>query len=130
MVPGALAFAAGAAWLLIGVGEEPRLIAVWFPAIVLLGIGIGLVFPSFQSAAVHGVDLARFGVASAAVQTNTRIAATLGVAMAVALIGDVEAGDPARDFAPLFVLLVLLGLASAAVSAGIDTRPAVPTGRG
>ena len=128
MVPGALSFAAGAAWLLIGVGDQPDLLRVWFPAIVLMGVGIGAVFPSFQSAAVHGVPPDRFGVASATVQTNTRVAATLGVAVAVALIGGFDAGDPPGDFAGFFALLVVLGLASAAVSAGIDTRPAASEG--
>ena len=122
MVPGALAFALGAAWLLVGAGDDPELVTVWFPAILLFGTGLGLVFPSFQSAAVHGVAPDRFGVASATVQANIRIAATLGVAVAVAMIGGVEPGDPVSDFDPLFTLLVALGLVSAAVSTGIDTR--------
>lgn len=123
MVPGALAFALGAAWLLVGVGDEPDLLLVWLPSIVLFGIGIGLVFPSFQSAAVHGIEAGRFGVASATVQSNVRVAATFGVAAAVALIGGFEAGDPAGDFDPFFALLIALALASAAVSTGIHTRP-------
>ncbi|MEL7210551.1 MAG: MFS transporter, partial [Actinomycetota bacterium] len=110
MVPGTLAFAAGAAWLLVAAGDEPALLTVWLPAMVLMGTGIGLVFPSFQSAAVHGVPSTSFGVASAAVQTNVRIAATLGVAAAVALLAETGPGSAVAEFDPLFVMLVGLAL--------------------
>jgi len=124
MVPGALLFAAGAVWLLVGLDEEHDLLTVWLPGVVLLGIGIGLVFPAFQSAAVHGVAEARFGVAAAAVQTTVRLSGTLGVALAVALVGEVVAGDPISDFDPLWWALAVLGVASAGVSWGLQTRPA------
>jgi EmrB/QacA subfamily drug resistance transporter len=124
MVPGALVFALGGTWLALGIGEEPELATVWFPGVVLLGIGIGLVFPNFQSAAVHGVPEARFGVAAAAIQTVVRLSGTLGIALAVVLVGGFVMGDPVADFDPLWWTLVGLGLVSAAASATLDTRPA------
>ena len=126
MVPGALIFALGGAWLGLGIGEEPAIWTVWIPGVLLLGIGIGLVFPNFQSAAVHGVAEARFGVAAAAIQTVVRLSGTLGIALAVVLVGSVVAGDPISDFDPLWWALVALGLVSAAVSLGIDTRTPAP----
>lgn len=126
MVPGALVFALGGAWLALGIGEEPEIWTVWIPGVLLLGIGIGLVFPNFQSAAVHGVAEARFGVAAAAIQTVVRLSGTLGIALAVVLVGSVVAGDPVSDFDPLWWALVILGLVSAAVSLGIDTRTPAP----
>ncbi len=123
MVPGALVFAAGGLWLLVGIGPEPELATVWLPGVLLLGVGIGLVFPNFQSAAVHGVDESRFGVAAAAIQTVVRLSGTIGIALAVVLVGGFVAGDPVADFDPLWWSLVLLGVLSAAVSLGIDTRP-------
>jgi len=125
MVPGALIFAIGGAWLALGIGEEPAIWTVWIPAVLLLGVGIGLVFPNFQSAAVHGVPEARFGVAAAAIQTVVRLSGTIGIALAVVLVGSVVAADPVADFDPLWWTLVLLGLLSAAVSLGIDTRSPV-----
>jgi MFS family permease len=124
MVPGALVFAAGGAWLALGIGPEPEIATVWLPGVLLLGVGIGLVFPNFQSAAVHGVEESRFGVAAAAIQTVVRLAGTLGIALAVVLVGGFVAGDPVVDFAPLWWTLVALGLVSAVVSLGLDTRPA------
>ena len=67
----------------------------------------------------------RFGVAAAAIQTVVRLSGTLGIALAVVLVGSVVAGDPVADFDPLWWALVLLGLLSAAVSLGIDTRARV-----
>jgi MFS family permease len=124
MVPGALVFAVGGVWLALGIGEEPAIATVWLPGVILLGVGIGLVFPNFQSAAVHGVDESRFGVAAAAIQTVVRLSGTIGIALAVVLVGGFVAGDPVSDFDPLWWSLVLLGVASAAVCLGIDTRPA------
>ncbi|HYF46658.1 MAG TPA: MFS transporter [Acidimicrobiales bacterium] len=45
MVPGALVFAAGGLWLVLGIGPQPSIGAVWIPGVVLLGVGIGLVLP-------------------------------------------------------------------------------------
>jgi EmrB/QacA subfamily drug resistance transporter len=121
MVPGSLLFAAGAVALGLWAGAEPNL-ALWLPSVVLLGFGVGAVYPSFQSAAVRHVPAERFGVASAVVHTNSRIAATIAVALSVVLVGGFEAGDPISDFDPFFFLLAGLGLLSALVSLGIDTR--------
>jgi EmrB/QacA subfamily drug resistance transporter len=124
MVPGALVFAAGAAWLAVGIGEEPEIWSVWIPGVVVMGVGIGLVFANFQSAAVHGVPESRFGVAAAATQTVVRLSGTLGIAVAVVLIGEFVAPDPVADFDVLWWTLVGLGVVSAAVSTTLDTRPA------
>ena len=122
MVPGALLFAAGGTWLALGVGEEPAIWTVWVPALLLLGTGLGLVFPNFQSAAIHGVEEHRFGVAAAAIQTVVRISGTIGIALAVVLVGGFVAGDPVSEFAPLWWALAALGLASAGLSLRLDTR--------
>jgi EmrB/QacA subfamily drug resistance transporter len=123
MVPGALIFALGAVWLAVGIGPEPEIATVWLPGVLLLGTGIGLVFPNFQSAAVHGVSESRFGVAAAAVQTVVRLSGTIGIAIAVVLVGGFVAGDPVDDVDPLWWTLAALGLVSAAISLTLDTRP-------
>ena len=126
MIPGSLAFSAGAVLLALGVGEEPEL-WLWVPALVLLGVGIGAVFPSFQSGAVHRVSSGEFAVAAATVQTNSRIAGTLGVAIAVVLVGTYVTGDPVEEFDRLWLLLAALGGAAAVVSFGVDTRQPTAT---
>jgi MFS family permease len=121
MIPGSLAFSLGAVLLALGAGPEPEL-WLWIPALVLLGAGVGAVFPSFQSGAVHRVSEGEFAVAAATVQTNSRIAGTLGVAIAVVLVGAYVTGDPVDDFDGLWLLLAALGVVAAVVSLGIDTR--------
>lgn len=122
MVPGALAFAAGCA-LLYGVVDGRDTLGAWIVALVLMGAGIGAVFPSFQSGAVHGVASAKFGTAAATTQTNSRVAGTLGVAVAVALVGGAAAGD-ASAFDSLWLMLGALALVSAVASWRVDTRAA------
>ena len=90
-----------------------------------MGAGIGTVFPSFQSGAVHAVASAKFGIAAATTQTNSRIAGTLGVAVAVALVGGATTGDPA-DFDQLWLFLAALAVVSAAASWRVDTRAPSP----
>ena len=123
MVPGALAFAAGSL-LLATVGDD-RALGVWALALVLMGAGVGTVFPTFQSAAVHAVPTRKFGIAAATTQTNIRVAGTLGVAVAVALVqGSTEATDSAdaSTFRSLWLLLAVLAIISALGSWRIDTR--------
>ena len=121
MVPGSLLFALGAVLLAALAGEQPD-VWVWFPSVLLLGFGVGAVYPSFQSAAVRNVAAERFGVATAVVHTFSRTASTIAVAVGVALLGGYEAGDPISTFDSFFWLLAGLGVLSALVSLGIDTR--------
>ncbi len=65
---------------------------------------------------------AKFGVAAATTQTNSRIAGTLGVAVAVVLVGGATTGD-ASSFDGLWVMLAGLALVSAVASWRVDTRP-------
>jgi MFS family permease len=102
-------------------GPEPNA-WLWFPSVLMLGFGVGAVYPSFQSAAVRNVPAERFGVATAIVHTFSRTASTIAVAVGVALLGGYEAGDPISDFDSFFWLLAALGALSAVVSLGIDTR--------
>ena len=120
MVPGALCFAAGSTVLALAVGDNDTL-GAWVVALVLMGGGIGAVFPSFQSGAVHGVPSAKFGAAAATTQTNSRVAGTLGVAGAVALVGGATTGD-APSFDRLWGALAVLALLSAVASWRVDTR--------
>lgn len=124
MVPGALSFAAGSLMLAVTAGDD-RSLGPWVVALVLMGAGVGTVFPSFQSGAVHGVPARKFGIAAATTQTNSRVAGTLGVALAVALIGSATAGD-ADAFDPLWLALATLAVVSAAASWRVDTRRPAP----
>ncbi len=123
LVPGALSFAAGSAWLLLRADVEPDVWGVWIPAAIMTGIGVGLAMPSLSSAAVHSLDQDRFAVGSAVNQTVRQIASVLGVALVIALIGSPDPAGVLDAFDRVYLLMVIAALITAGLSLAIDTAP-------
>ena len=63
-VPGALIWAAGAAFYATQLGVHPDFLGQWLPGMVILGIGAGLSFPTLSGAAVESVPGPRFALAT------------------------------------------------------------------
>jgi EmrB/QacA subfamily drug resistance transporter len=116
LVPGGLLVAAGAGLLLVAADSEPELLRIWLPALLLIGIGSGLVWPSIFVGVVRDVPNGRYAVATGINQTIQRTATALGVAMAVTLLGTTVAASGVGNFDRLFALNILCGLATAAVA--------------
>jgi EmrB/QacA subfamily drug resistance transporter len=125
MVPGALLYVAGAAWLLWRLGPEPDWWGAWMPAAVLLGLGVGLTYASFNSAAVHALPADRYGSGSAVNLTVNRIGGTFGVAIAVALLG---LTPTAATYDRLWIVMIISGTITVGLSALIDTRKYAESG--
>ena len=87
VVPGALLFAVGAAWLAAQVGAQPAYVADFLPGAVVTGIGVGLAFPTLGAAAAHALPAESFAVGSAVGAAARQLGAVLGVAGLVAVIG-------------------------------------------
>src|SRR5690606_22156745 len=122
MLPGTLLYAAGALWLALFLDAEHDPWTAWAPAAVLLGAGVGLTYASFNSAAVHALPPDRYGAGGAVNLTINRVGGTLGVAIAVALLGS----DPDADtYQALWWLMFAASLLSALVTLRIDTRRAM-----
>jgi MFS family permease len=119
MVPGALLYVAGAGWLLWKLGPEPNWWGAWMPAAVLLGLGVGLTYASFNSAAVHALPADRYGAGSAVNLTVNRIGGTLGVAIAVALLG---LAPTSSTYDRLWLVMIISGTITVVLSSLIDTR--------
>lgn len=120
MVPGALIYVAGSVWLVFGLGPHPDWWTGFLPAGVLLGIGVGLTYASFNSAAVHALPPDRYGAGSAVNLTVNRIGGTLGVAIAVAVLGP---SPTASTYDRLWWIMAGAGLVTVWFSALIRTRP-------
>jgi MFS family permease len=119
MLPGTLVYAAGALWLVLFLDAEHDPWRAWAPAAVLLGVGVGLTYASFNSAAVHALPADRYGAGGAVNLTINRVGGTFGVAIAVALLGS----DPdASTYQSLWWLMFAASLLSAAVTLKLDTR--------
>jgi len=82
LVPaGLLAAAGGLVLLATQLGLRTSYPGQILPALVLTGIGLGLVFGCAISAATYGTDRADAGVASALVNTNQQVGGSIGTAL-------------------------------------------------
>ena len=82
LVPaGLLAASGGLVLLATQLGLHTSYVSQILPALVLTGIGLGLVFGCAISAATYGTDRADAGVASALVNTNQQVGGSIGTAL-------------------------------------------------
>ena len=129
IVPGGLLIALGGLWLLTHVQSTPAFWQAWVPALILLGLGVGLCLPSINSAAVHSLPQNRFAVGSAVNQAIRQLGSVLGVALVVALVGKSTGSNAITRFDQFFVLLALGGLLTSLAALGINTRPVIARDR-
>ncbi|WP_205698616.1 MFS transporter [Conexibacter sp. SYSU D00693] len=126
IVPGTIAYAAGLL-VLRSAGAEPDYVGTWLPGMLLVGVGIGLAFPTLGAAAVADVEPDRFGAASAVASAFRQIGAVLGTAILVAIVGDPRSLAEALAHADdAYAFAVAASLASGVVA--LLLRPA-PAGR-
>jgi EmrB/QacA subfamily drug resistance transporter len=84
---GFVVFVAGLSWYATRVGLRPDYLAVWLPATLITGLGIGLTFPVLSAAAVSSLHPERFAVGSAVNQTARQVGGAFGVALLVVILG-------------------------------------------
>ncbi|MCO1653859.1 DHA2 family efflux MFS transporter permease subunit [Pseudonocardia humida] len=93
IVPGALLFALGCLLFATRVGPEPAYLAVFLPATLLNGAGVGLVYSGLATASVARLPAAHFATGSAVGTCARQIGAVLGIAVLLsALAGSAELG--------------------------------------
>ena len=122
-VPGGIAWCAGALWLFAFADGTPDLARVWFPAMILLGIGSGFAWPTIHGIPVIGIPSAELGSAVATNQTVLRVSGALGVAIAITLISSESGADALDAFHPLFGLMAVTGLSLSVIGCWIRTGP-------
>lgn len=116
IVPGTILYAIGL-MIFVGAGTEPNYLGIWLPGQILVGLGIGLAFPTLGAAAASQLDEARFAPASAIISAFRQFGAVVGTAALVAIIGtptSLLAADQAAGRAYTFgiIAVLLAGLAS------------------
>ena len=84
---GFVVFVTGLYWYATRVGLRPDYLAVWLPATLITGLGIGLTFPVLSAAAVSSLHPERFAVGSAVNQTARQVGGAFGVALLVVILG-------------------------------------------
>jgi EmrB/QacA subfamily drug resistance transporter len=96
IVPGTISYALGLL-ILRSTGAHPDYVGTWLPGQVLIGIGIGLAFPTFGAAAVQHIAPERFGSASAVSSAFRQFGAVVGTAVVIAIIGNPATLQDALD---------------------------------
>ena len=122
LVGGALLYALAALWFMLVPGEQPSYLLHWLPGLLLSGASVGLVLPSLSAAAVSRLPAEHYAVGSAVNQATRQIGAVIGVAIIVLLLG--HGGVQRSDFDAVYALHIVLALATAALCAMVNTRPA------
>jgi EmrB/QacA subfamily drug resistance transporter len=121
IVPGAVLYALGSIWMLVFLDSPTVSWASFLPGAILLGVGVGLTYANFNSAAVHALPPDRYGAGGAMNLTINRVGGTIGVAVAVALLGtDPDIGT----YRGLWVVMLVCAVITALGGAQIDTRRA------
>ena len=84
---GALVWAGSAIWLSERIGADPDFLTGWLPAMLLFGLGAGLMVPSMGAASVASMPGANFASSSAINTVARQVGAALGVALTVTILG-------------------------------------------
>jgi EmrB/QacA subfamily drug resistance transporter len=108
-VPGGLLFAAGALLFALGLDAERSYVTAFLPATALTGIGVGLSFAGYASAAVAELPPARFATGGAINNTFRQIGAVLGISGLIAVLGASTVGDSVDDYQRAWALMALTG---------------------
>jgi hypothetical protein len=81
LVVAGMALGAGAMFILTGIGVSSSYVTDILPALLLMGVGLGLVFSTVINSATLGVAPRDAGVASATVNASQQVGASLGTAL-------------------------------------------------
>jgi nitrate/nitrite transporter NarK len=116
---GGLSFAAGALIFAEALGVEPDYVAHFLPATVFTGIGVGLSFAAWSSAAVAELPPERFATGSAVSACMRQIGAVLGIAALIAVLDHASPLDPLGAFDDAFHFEAATAIVAAALSLGL-----------
>jgi EmrB/QacA subfamily drug resistance transporter len=119
---GTLVFAAGVGLLAVSAGETPNFASDFLPGTALGGIGVGLVLPSVQGAAMATLPPALFSTGTAKITMSRQIGAALGIAILVAVIGTPSPGHVVEAFQPVWRVELLTALAAGAAMLAVGRR--------
>jgi NTE family protein len=112
-VPGGLLFAVGCVLLAAGLGSSPAYVTQYLPSTLLTGLGVGLSFAGWSSAAVAGLPPARFATGSAISSCLRQVGAVLGISVLLALLGSTPG---LGEFHRAYWLMAVTGLTAGSIA--------------
>ena len=113
LVVGSSLFALAGVWFVLGVHNPPDFWGEWLPRSLLTGASVGLVLPSLSGASVADLPRHSFAVGGAINQAMRQFGSVLGVALAIAILGEEGTYVSADAFAQSYALLIGGGLLTA-----------------
>jgi EmrB/QacA subfamily drug resistance transporter len=116
LVPGGLIYAASGVWFISVVTTDPHWTREMLPGALLAGLGVSLVIPHLTSAAVQGLPADQFGAGSAVNQATRQLGATFGVALTVALLGNLTPATVLDKFHSVWWMLTICGVLTSAAA--------------
>ncbi|HEX4728386.1 MAG TPA: phosphopantetheine-binding protein, partial [Jatrophihabitans sp.] len=119
---GSVLFAAAMLWQVANVTITPDYLHDLLPSMVLGGSGVGLALGTMIATAVTSLPGPRSATGSAMVNADRQIAAAVGVAILVSLIGVRVQPDSIGHFRTAWFVAAVLSVATAAIAAGLP-RP-------
>ncbi|NHA69629.1 DHA2 family efflux MFS transporter permease subunit [Phycicoccus flavus] len=125
VVGGALTWAAAFVWYHQEVGPAPEFWAEWMPGQVLSGIGVGAALPLLGSTGLASVPGGQYATASAVASSARQFGGVLGVAVLVALLGDLTPLTAVDALHRGWVLSVIAFTVTAVVAAFLGGTPQV-----
>ena len=118
-MPACAVIATGMTFLAVRLGNEPAFWSQWVPGATLIGAGMGVTYPMIGSACVRNVSGVDLSVASATNRMTLQIGNAIGIAMAIAFIGNAKGQaiiDPVRHaFVVMACLALTVGIAMSMV---------------
>jgi NTE family protein len=109
--PACVVIASGMCFLSVRLGTEPAFWSDWVPGAAMIGLGMGITYPMIGSACVRNVAGADLSVASATNRMTLQIGNAIGIAIAIAIIGNAKGRDIVDPMRHAFVVMAVLALA-------------------
>ena len=121
---GALILVAGMSWEWYAIEAEANYFTSLFPTIAAMGTGWAMVSPQLNGSLLQHVHKNYWGEANASFNTVRNVAAALGIAVAIALVGEATGIEAAAAFEPLWIFYVAV-----MVLLALTVWMLIPTGR-
>ncbi|CAA9534921.1 MAG: Uncharacterized MFS-type transporter [uncultured Solirubrobacteraceae bacterium] len=115
-LPGALVFGAGCLFFASVTDASPDYVSEILPGQLMTGVGVGLSFAAWGSAAVAELPASRFATGSAILGCVRQVAAVLGIAILVAVLEAAPPTEAVGAFHDAWTLMAIAGAATAGVA--------------
>ena len=110
---GSVLFALAGCWFVASIDHAPNFLGEWLPRSLLTGAAVGLVLPSLSGAAVAQLPRADYALGSAVNQATRQFGSVLGVAIAIAILGESGTQGESLAFERAYTLLIVGGIGTA-----------------